>query len=124
MIKDVPSFRFGHIPLNVDRSSINVFQNAKDSFSLEYVVVDPKTVRINMYPIERGLFRKKGLDSGIATIQLFATAMGLHSDFHKIESFPIHFVFDFLRSTFQIDSDMPTFHCGGILGLEGVTPFI
>jgi hypothetical protein len=119
MIKDVPSFRFEHIPLNVDRSSINVFQHAKESFSLEYVVVDPKTVLIHMYPIARGLFRKKGLDTGIAIIQQFATAMGLHPDFHKIQPFPIHFVFDFLRSTFQIDTDMPTFHCGGILGLEG-----
>ncbi|MHA2247611.1 MAG: ATP-binding protein [Candidatus Hodarchaeales archaeon] len=119
MNQNITAFNFEHIPLKVDRSSINVFQNAKESFSLEYVVVNPKTVRINMYPIERGLFRKKGLDTGMATIQQFATAMGLHPDFHKIESFPIHFIFDFLRSTFQIDSDMPTFHCGGILGLEG-----
>ena len=119
MIKNIPSFYFEHIPHNVERSSINVFQHAKEAFSLEYAIFDPKTVHINMYPIERGWFRKKGLDTGIATIQQFATSLGLHPDFHKIGPTLIHKVFDFLSTSFQIGDDGPKFFCGGILGLEG-----
>ena len=119
MTQNISAFNFEHIPLNIDRSSINVFQHAKEAFSLEYAIFDPKTVHIHMYPVKRGLFHRKGLDTGIATIQQFATAMGLHQDFHKIQLSPIHFVFDLLSTSFQIGSDGPKFWCGGILGLEG-----
>lgn len=119
MSDSIPSFHFEHIPLNVDRSSINVFQHAKDTFALEYAIFDPKTVHIHMYPNKRGWFCKKGLDTGIATIQQFATAMGLHPDFHQIEPTRIHEVLDILSSFFQIGSNGPKFFCGGVLGLEG-----
>ncbi|MFX1286084.1 MAG: ATP-binding protein [Promethearchaeota archaeon] len=119
MSKAIPSFHFEHIPLNVDRSSINIFQHAKETFSLEYTIFDPKSVHIHMCPLERGWFRKKSLDTGIATIQQFAIAMGLHPDFHKIEPTPIHVLLDLLTKSFQVSTDGPTFFCGGILGLEG-----
>ena len=119
MSDTIPSFHFTHIPQNVDRSSINVFQHAKETFVLEYAILDPKSVHIYMSPNKRGWFRKKGLDSGIATIQQFATAMGLHPDFHQIQSTQIRRVLDFLQASFRIGSDGPRFFCGGVLGLEG-----
>lgn len=119
MSKSVPSFHFEHIPLNVDRSSINVFRHAKEAFALEYAIFDPKTIRIHMYPIPRGWFHQKGIDTGIATIQQFATALGLHPDFHKITPTNIHLVVQLLRQSFQIGEDGPFFQCGGLLGLEG-----
>ncbi|MFX1424084.1 MAG: ATP-binding protein [Promethearchaeota archaeon] len=119
MSHNIPSFHFAYIPLNVDRSSINVFQHTKNSFSFEYAIFDPKTVHIHMSPIKRGWFRNLRLNSGIATIQQFATAMGLHQDFHKVESPRIPLLFDLLSKSFQIGSDGPQFFCGGILGREG-----
>jgi hypothetical protein len=59
MAQNQVAFKFEHVPLNIDNSSIKVFQNAKDAFSLEYAIFDPKTVRINMYPVPQGWFRKK-----------------------------------------------------------------
>ncbi len=119
MSKAVPSFFFEHIPQNIDKSSINVFQHAKESFSLEYAIFDPKTVRINMYPVAGGWSRQKKLDRGIATIQQFSTALGLHPDFHQIRPLDIFVMFDVLKTSFQIDPDFPKYYCGGFLGLPG-----
>ncbi len=118
MTQSVQAFNFEHIPLNAEKSSIKVFQNSKDIFSLEYAIFDPKTVRINMVPVKRGRFRKKGVDRGLATIQQYATALGLHPDFHKMRPTPIHIAIDLLQTTFQMVSDGPKYYCGGILGLE------
>ncbi|MFX1286081.1 MAG: hypothetical protein ACFFB5_20725 [Promethearchaeota archaeon] len=63
MRKTIPSFHFAHIPLNVDRSSINVFQHVKETFSLKYAIFDPKSIHIYISPLEHGWFRKKGLDT-------------------------------------------------------------
>ncbi len=115
-----PAFNFEYIPNRIDRSSIKVFQNAKDTFSLEYAIFDPKTVLINMYPVrKKGLFRTKGYGRGIATIQQFATAMGLHQDFHKIKPVSIQFILNMLSTHFQIGDEGPSFFCGGIMGLDG-----
>ena len=119
MTQNMVTFNFENIPLNVDKSSIKVFQNAKETFSLEYAIFDPKTVRMNMVPVEYGWFRKKGVDRGIATIQQFATALGLHPDFHKIGPTPIHLVLELLQTTFQVGSDGAKYYCGGILGTGG-----
>ncbi len=121
MTQNVPAFNFYFIPLNVDKTSIKVFQNAKDAFSLEYAIFDPKSVWINMVPVKIGRFRKKGVERGIATIQQFATALGLHPDFHKIGDTPIHVLLELLQDKFQVGSDGPEYYCGGILGLEGKT---
>ena len=118
MTQSVQAFNFDHIPRNADKSSIKVFQNSKETFSLEYAIFNPKTVRINMVPVKTGRFRKKGVDRGLATIQQFAAALGLHPDFHKLSPTPIHLVIDFLKPTIQVVSDGHTFYCGGILGLE------
>ncbi len=118
LTQSVQAFNFEHIPLNADKSSIKVFQNSKETFSLEYTIIDPKTVRINMVPVRRGRFRKKGGDRGLATIQQYATALGLHPDFHKLRPTPIHIAIDLLQTTFQVVSDGPKYYCGGILGLE------
>jgi len=67
MSKTTLSFHFEHILLNVDHSRINVFQHVKEAFSLEYAFFDLKSVHINMCPLEREWFRKKGLDKAIAT---------------------------------------------------------
>lgn len=119
MNNDTPAFNFEYIPQKIDRSSIKIFQNTKDTFSLEYAIFDPKTAFINMYPIrKKGLFRKKGYERGIATIQQFATAMGLHQDFHKIKPLSIQFVLNMLSTSFQIGEEGPSFFCGGIIGLD------
>jgi hypothetical protein len=124
MAKEARGFNFEYLPLNVDKSSIKVFQNAKDTFSLEYSIFDPKTVIINMYPvIKQSGFRKRSHERGIATIQQFATSMGLHQDFHKIKSLPIKFVLEMLNTQFQIGSDGPKFFCGGIVGLRSEINF-
>ncbi|MHA2291957.1 MAG: ATP-binding protein [Candidatus Hodarchaeales archaeon] len=118
MLLDIPAFNFEHIPLNIDRSSIRVFQHSKEAFSLEYAIFNPKTVRINMCSITRSRFGNRGTERGLATIQQFATAMGLHPDFHKICSTPIDLVIEMLSPIFQIGSDGPKFYCGGILILD------
>ena len=53
MSKTIPSFHFEHIPLNVDRSNINVFQHA--NFPLEYAIFDPKTVFILIWTEKKAL---------------------------------------------------------------------
>ncbi|MFX1285481.1 MAG: ATP-binding protein [Promethearchaeota archaeon] len=121
MTQSVPAFNFRYIPLNVDKTSVKVFQNAKNAFSLEYAVFDPKSVWINMVPIEYGHLRKKGGEKGIATIQQFAAALGLHPDFHKIGESPIHVLLELLQTEFQVSSDGSKYYCGGILGLKDKT---
>ncbi|UCG89764.1 MAG: DUF87 domain-containing protein [Candidatus Heimdallarchaeota archaeon] len=118
MTQNTPAFNFHYIPLNADKTSIKVFQNANDAFSLEYAIFDPNSVWINMVPVGCGRFRKKGVESGIATIQQFATALGLHPDFHKISETPIHVLLELLQTKFQVGSNGPEYCCGGILGLE------
>ncbi|MFX0181490.1 MAG: hypothetical protein ACFE95_00310 [Candidatus Hodarchaeota archaeon] len=121
MINTSSAFNFEHIPLNIDRSSIKVFQHAKDTFSLEYAIFQPRTVRINMYPVKYGWIRKKNSERGLATICQFASAMGLHPDFHKISQAPIQLILDMLQTKFQVDPEdpnYPTYHCGGILVIE------
>ena len=49
MIQDTNAFHFEYVPFKIDKSSIKVFQNAKDEFSLEYAIFNPKAVFINMY---------------------------------------------------------------------------
>ncbi|MFX0125410.1 MAG: hypothetical protein ACFFAE_17450, partial [Candidatus Hodarchaeota archaeon] len=102
MIENVLAFNFDFIPLKADRSSIKVFQNAKQAFSLEYTIFDPKTVWIKMIPLSQGRFRKKGIKKGMATIQQFATALGLHPDYHKMGETPIQNVLEILQSRFQV----------------------
>ncbi|MFX0173656.1 MAG: hypothetical protein ACFE9L_17340 [Candidatus Hodarchaeota archaeon] len=97
MIKTSTVFNFEYIPLGISRSSIKVFRNAKDAFSLEYAVSEPKTVRINMYPVKRGWFRKIKVDRGLATIRQFASALGLHPDFHRISPAPIRLILNLLK---------------------------
>jgi len=74
-----------------------------------------------MYPVKHGWFRKKKLERGLATICQFASAMGLHPDFHKISWAPIRLILDKLQTKFQVDPEdpnYPTYHCGGILVIE------
>ncbi|MFX0085489.1 MAG: ATP-binding protein [Candidatus Hodarchaeota archaeon] len=119
MVNEARGFSFEYIPLNIDKSSIKVFKNTKDIFSLEYAIFDPKTVLINMYPvIGESRFRKRGCDKGIASIQQFSTSMGLHQDFHKFKLLPIQFILEMLNSQFKIKSYGIKFFCGGIIGLK------
>lgn len=119
MIQDTKVFHFEYVPFKIDKSSIKVFQNAKDEFSLEYAIFNPKAVFINMFPVtKRGLIRKKSPQRGIATIQQFANAMGLHQDFHKIESMSIQFILETLSTQFKIGDKKQTFFCGGLMGLK------
>jgi hypothetical protein len=118
MIENTPAFNFDHIPMKVDKSSIKVFQNAKQAFSLEYAIFDPKTVWIKMIPLPQGRFRKKEYEKGMATIQQFATTLGLHPDHHHIGETPVHNVLEILQTSFQLGSDGPQYYCGGIIGLE------
>ncbi|UCG00609.1 MAG: DUF87 domain-containing protein [Candidatus Heimdallarchaeota archaeon] len=118
MIENIPAFNFDQVPLKADKSSIKVFQNAKQAFSLEYAIFDPKTVWIKMIPLPQEWFRKKGIERGIATIQQFATKLGLHPDYHKIGETPIQSILKMLRPRFQLGSGGPKYYCGGIIGLE------
>jgi hypothetical protein len=119
--QNVGAFRFVNVPLNFDKSSINVFRNARDTFSLEYAIFEPKTVNITMYPVVKGRSRKIGFERGLATIKQFASSLGLHPDFHKVGLARIHLVLDLLRKSFSIDPEdpeCPTYFCGGILALD------
>lgn len=118
MIENITAFNFEYIPLQADKSSIKVFQNAKQAFSIEYAIFDPKTVWIKMIPLSQGRLRKKGIERGMATIQQFVTALGLHPDYHTIGETPIQNVLEILQSRFQVGSDGPEYYCGGIIGLE------
>ncbi|MFW9903167.1 MAG: helicase HerA domain-containing protein [Candidatus Thorarchaeota archaeon] len=118
MIENPPAFNFDHVPLKANRSSVKVFQNAKQSFSLEYVIFDPKTVWIKMIPLPKGRFRKKGIEKGMATIQQFATTLGLHPDYHCIGETPVQNILEILQPSFQLGSNGPKYYCGGIIGLE------
>ncbi|MFX1514741.1 MAG: ATP-binding protein [Promethearchaeota archaeon] len=118
MIENTPAFNFDHIPMRADKSSIKVFQNAKQAFSLEYTIFDPKTVWIKMIPLPQGRIRKKGIERGMATIQQFATALGLHSDYHHIGETPVQKVLEILQTNFQVGSDGPKYFCGGVIGLR------
>ncbi|MFX0185854.1 MAG: hypothetical protein ACFE95_22450 [Candidatus Hodarchaeota archaeon] len=118
---NVEAFRFVNVPLNFEKSSIKVFRNAKDTFSLEYSIFEPKTVNITMYPVVKGRSRKIGFERGLATIKQFASSLGLHPDFHKIGPARIRIVLDLLRESFSIDPEdpeCPTYYCGGILGIN------
>jgi hypothetical protein len=53
------AFNFEHIPRNIDKSSIKTFLNTKGTYSLEYAIVNPQDVFINMHAVARGWFRKK-----------------------------------------------------------------
>ena len=117
MIENTPAFNFDHIPMKADKSSVKVFQNAKQAFSFEYTILDPKTVWIKMVPLPQGRIRKKGFERGMATIQQYATALGLHSDYHHIGETPVQKVLEILQTSFQVGSDGPKFYCGGIIGL-------
>jgi len=120
--KEPLAFSFEQIPLNVDKSSVKIFKNTKETFSLEYAIFEPKTVRIYMYSIERKWFRKKNSERGLATIRQFASALGLHPDFHRTTSVPIHLVLNNLNSTFQIDPEdrnSLTYYSGGISVVNG-----
>ncbi len=122
MNKEPIAFSFEQIPLNADKSSVKVFKNTNELFSLEYMIFEPKTVRIYMYSVERRWLRKNNSDRGLATIRQFASALGLHPDFHKITSFPIHNVLRNLNSSFQIDPkdrNSLTYYCGGVSVVEG-----
>lgn len=105
MNKEPIAFSFEQIPLNIDKSSVKIFKNSKETFSLDYVIFEPKTVRIFMYSIERNWFLKKKSERGLATIRQFASALGLHPDFHKTITAPIRLVLNNLKPCFQIDPE-------------------
>ncbi|MFW9904494.1 MAG: hypothetical protein ACFFFH_09200 [Candidatus Thorarchaeota archaeon] len=109
---EIPCFYFEHLPKTIDKTGIKVLKCANETYSLEYVVFDPGVVHITMYPVIRRPSLKK-VDTSIATIQQFASAMGLHNDFHKTKFTDIQLIFDILKSTFQIGSDGPKFYSGG-----------
>ncbi|MFX0150467.1 MAG: hypothetical protein ACFFAJ_06780 [Candidatus Hodarchaeota archaeon] len=122
MTQNVEAFHFMNVPLNFDKSSIKVFRNAQDTFSLEYSIFDPQTVHITMSPVVKGWSRKFGNERGLATIKQFASLLGLHPDFHKVGPARIHIVLDLLQESFSIDPEdpeCPTYYCGGILALNG-----
>jgi hypothetical protein len=96
MIENPMAFNFDHVPLKANKSSVKVFQNAKHSFSLEYAIFDPKTVWIKMIPLPRGRFRKKGIERGMATIQQFATTLGLHPDYHHVGETSVQWILEIL----------------------------
>ncbi|PWI47438.1 hypothetical protein CEE45_11520 [Candidatus Heimdallarchaeota archaeon B3_Heim] len=120
---DVPKvFYFKHIPLNVDKKSIKVFLHSKDTFSLEYSIFEPKTVHVTMAPVCGRWFRQKKTDRALASIQQFASTMGLHSDFHQFKPSPIHRLLKMFRPSFHLYADDPTspsFSSGGILAVTG-----
>jgi len=46
---EAPSaFKFEHVPHNIDKSSIKVLVNTKGIYSLDYGIVQPQDVFINM----------------------------------------------------------------------------
>ncbi|MFX1505507.1 MAG: ATP-binding protein [Promethearchaeota archaeon] len=118
MIGNPPAFNFDHVPIKANKSSVKVFQNAKQAFSLEYAIFDPKTVWIKMIPLPQGRFRRKGIERGMATIQQFATSLGLHPDYHHIGETPVQHILEILQTSFQLGSDGPKYYCGGIIGLK------
>ena len=84
---EVPQFfHFDSIPINVDKQSIKVFLHSKDTFALEIYVFEPKTVHVTLTPVVNRWSRDKKIARGLASIQQFASAMGLHPDFHPLRS--------------------------------------
>ncbi len=112
------AFKFEHIPRNIDKSSIKVFVNTKGIYSLEYGIVQPQDVFIHMHAVPHGLFRKqKSVDRGMAAIQQFATALGLHPDFHVFGYDYIPNLVDVLESKIKTNNNETLFYSGGLLGL-------
>ncbi|MFX0088066.1 MAG: hypothetical protein ACFFAU_20600, partial [Candidatus Hodarchaeota archaeon] len=112
------AFIFQHIPHNIDKSSIKTFLNTNGTFSLEYAIFDPQTVLIRMHAVPCGWFHKtKSMERGMAAIQQFATALGLHPDFHVIGVDNVPIAVELLQSKFSIGKTGPVFHCGGLLGI-------
>ena len=118
MIGNPPAFNFDHVPMKANKSSVKVFQNARQAFSLEYAIFNPKTVWIKMVPLPWGRLRKKGIQKGMVTIQQFATKLGLHPDYHHIGKTSVQWILEMLQPSFQVGSDGPKYYCGGIIGLE------
>ena len=112
------AFKFQHIPRNIDKSSIKTFINTKGFYSLEYSIIDPQDVFINMHAVPRGFFRKKkSMERGMAAIQQFATALGLHPDFHKIAPDNLPLIIDILQPKLSLFDNDIIFYSGGIIGL-------
>jgi hypothetical protein len=86
MHKSLAAFSFEYVPSNHDKTSISVFQHSSMAFSLEYTIFKPKTVKIDMYPLKGGILRKTTQERGLAVIQQFASALGLHPDLYKIHN--------------------------------------
>ena len=118
-------FHFDHIPLNVDKQSIKAFLHSKDTFAYEVSVFEPKTVHVCMIPVVTRWRREKNRARGMASIQQFASAMGLHPDFHtlRLQVNPTTKILTIVEPTFPLgenDDGTPyVLHSGGLLILPG-----
>ncbi|MHA1213935.1 MAG: ATP-binding protein [Candidatus Hodarchaeales archaeon] len=110
-------FHFTHIPQIIDQRAIKIFKNTKSLFSLEYIIFDPMTVQIHLVPISKGWFKKKKrLSRDIATIQQFASNLGIHPDLHFVDKTPLDSVLNILKPKFSIGLNRKEFFCHGVVG--------
>ncbi len=102
----------------VDSSSIKLLRDIPDSFALEYAIFEPKTLQISMHVVPKRLFFFNRSRSGIATLQQFITALGLHEDFHNIGGDSLMRLIRCLKPKFQFGGQSEEFHCGGLLSVD------
>jgi hypothetical protein len=117
-MSDSSTFHFGFIPDLVNNSSIKLLKDSSNSYTLEYAIFEPKTVRISMHtkPRRRLIVRKS--HSGQAILQQYVTALGLHPDYHQFGHDPISELIKEFRSKFKFNSESNEYFCGGVVGIE------
>jgi hypothetical protein len=99
------SFHFEFIPDHPDKNCINMLKSSNNEYSIEYSIFPPKTVHISMHTkTKRRLFPPSGQLSSVA-IQSYATAMGLHPDFHLIGKDPIQHLLKMIKGKFSINNE-------------------
>lgn len=119
MPKPSVAFSFEYLPSGYDKTSISVFQHCRTAFSLEYSIFKPKTVKIDMYPLKGRGLRRVSQERGLAAIQQFASALGLHPDLHKIHTPSMDFVLEILQKKMSIEGFPTVYHTGGVLAVSG-----
>jgi len=106
------------IPEACDKSCIKLLRNTPDSFTLEYSIFQPKTVKISMHVNPRRRFFIFRTLSGIATLQQFVAGLGLHADFHKTGGDHLPSLIQFLKPKFRFYNDGKNYYSGGLLGIK------
>lgn len=118
MLSNSHTILLDFIPETCDKSSIKLLRNTPDSFTLEYSIFKPKTVKISMHVNPRRRFFIFRTLTGLATLQQFVSGLGLHADFHKLGGDSLQLLLQFLKPRFRFDNKGKNYYCGGLLGIR------